>query len=774
MRRLLAVAVAAGAALTGAALSVAAPGAALATATHVQGVHGTPTVHATPAKLIFHGPRMYNPANGQTFTQPSEVIVSQDSQLAPQMVQVNWSNFTPSSPTATAYTNNTVEYPVMITECNRLNPTNPDQCFEATNGGTDVTETAYGASNDAYSVTAANGTGQADISILTGVENQFLGCGPTHPCSLAVVPAQGGNNLVDPADCSQHLYDPQGAAMGQYSFTPLNGTPNSQCAWAKRIIIPLHFAPTAASCPLRAADFAAEGSPMLARAMQQWQAGICKGSKSVEIQYNSSVNEYEARQFYASGVTDVAFTTQPFASGTSTTHPYTYAPVAITATSIAYWLDDTVTQEPYTNLRLNARMVAKLLTTSYAFGNDGCPNNNHVTGCDSGVDGNPSSMFNDPEFTSLNPKINNTFPTSYQIPTIMSGQSDMTWALTSWIAADKNATSFLAGAFDPWGMHVDTYYLGLKYPTDQFVTNDPFIPVALYYSPTFPLSKVAYYQSLNWAPGLQDVKDPITGGYIPLTQEPLGERALFAVLDQPDAAAFLFPVAALQNHAGKYVEPTMLAMSAAVQDMKVNPDGITRSTNLNSKDPREYPLTMVVYAIVPTGGISHTKATKIAQFLDYVAGAGQRSGLLPGELPPGYLPLTPSMRKQTLKAAQEVLDQVGNKPSGPDGGHHSPSSGPSSHSSSPSSSPSSPSAHNSSSPSPEAVHEIAVSFSRPDSTGMSWVVLVLLIVGFVFAISGPTALVYANPKARAKITAIANTDINLRKLKRKIRKRKQP
>ena len=69
---------------------------------------------------------------------------------------------------------------------------------------------------------------------------------------------------------------------------------------------------------------------------------------------------------------------------------------------------------------------------------------------------------------------------------------------------------------------------------------------------------------------------------------------------------------------------------------------------------------MVIYAMVPTGGISKAKAAKIALFLDNVANQGQQPGTQPGELAPGYLPLPQSLRQQTLKAADEVLNQTGN------------------------------------------------------------------------------------------------------------------
>jgi hypothetical protein len=46
-----------------------------------------------------------------------------------------------------------------------------------------------------------------------------------------------------------------------------------------------------------------------------------------------------------------------------------------------------------------------------------------------------------------------------------------------------------------------------------------------------------------------------------------------------------------------------------------------------------------------------------------------------------------------------------------------------------------------------------VSFSSPDTTGMSWVVLALLIAGAVLLVSGPAALVLGSPEARGAIGA---------------------
>ncbi len=73
--------------------------------------------------------------------------------------------------------------------------------------------------------------------------------------------------------------------------------------------------------------------------MQQWQTGFCFGSDSVEVQYNGSLNESEARSYFQSGIDDIAFTTQPLTGAAKT--KYTYAPVAISATNAGYWVDNT-------------------------------------------------------------------------------------------------------------------------------------------------------------------------------------------------------------------------------------------------------------------------------------------------------------------------------------------------------------------------------------------------------------------------------------------------
>jgi len=700
---------------------------------------------AHPKGTTVTGQRMYIPGTGDGhYKTRATVTVSQTRNLVNQMVKVSWTGFSPSS--QETYDNTATDYPVMLAECKGLNPTNPNDCYGATNGGEPASFGADGPSNTSYGTTDANETGTADVLLFTSVQNQQLNCGPAQPCSLVVVPSQGGDSLdYAKPRCGNHTADVGGTDLGQYAFGPLTSSPftaNGYCSWVKRIVIPLSFAPTPNGCPLRAADFTAGGSPMLADTMQQWQTGLCFGANSVELQYNGSLNESEARSYFAAGPDDVAFTTQPLSGPTK--HPYTYAPVAVSATSVGYWVDNDNTGQPFTDIKLDARLLAKLLTTSYAYTDDSCPNGGTGGfGCDNAVDANPENLYADPEFRKLNPSVwpNASQPSGEEIPIVLSGDSDMTWETTSWIAADKDASGFLAGQFDPWGTHVNTYYLGLKYPIAGFLPMDPYFPVSSAYAPVYPLTALASDMALNQEPGTMDTKDPTTGNYDALPPQVDGDRDMWSLIDQADASRFLIPAAALENAAGKFVAPTDASMAAAVKDMTVNPDGITRSMNYADKDPAAYPLTMIIYAVVPTGGISKAKAAAIARFLDYVAGPGQQSGTASGDLAPGYLPLPQSLRAQTLKAATAVLDQVGDpKPKPKPKASASPSATPAK-SPSPSSSASA------------AARSVVVSFSKPTGTGMTWVVLALLIAGAALIITGPAALVFGSPAARAAIGA---------------------
>ena len=681
---------------------------------------------------MVRGPVLWDSAANRNLAHPSYVSVSQVTDLTNQVVQVTWRNFTPSS--EITYVPEGTNYPVMIAECAGTHPTRQSQCFGADNGGVQGGLSPFGPMNTAYSTTSPNGTGVADIQLLTAAEAPQLGCNRGRECSLVIEPAQGGNVFTSPPSCRDHSQDLGLTALGQTAFTSAYGT----CSWRDRIIVPLKFAPTPTDCPVRNNNFSVIGSPMLSRAMSSWQSALCSISNPVYIQYDSAQNEPLARQDFISGADNVALTTLPVNGTGGAKFPFVYAPVAISAESVAFWVDNPVTGQPLNHIKLNARLVLKLLTQSYNFENEGCghgPVGAQGVGCDNAVDNNPVSLFADPEFMQLNPHVA-TVGDGFQVPTVLSGASDLTSELTTWIAADKDAKAFADGTFDPWGTHINSDYLNMTLPTDTLNAMDPYPPLAHRYVPFFPLSSVAQFQVNNWTPATAWQPDTY-GNYAKLQPEIPGARALFAIVDQGDAAAYELPVASLQNAAGRYVGPTKASMAAALSDMKTASNHVTQAVNFQdgSKKVRNaYPLTMVIYAMVPTKGIAKKAAAKIAQWLDFVATTGQHSGYAPGNLPPGYLPLTANMRAQALKAATLVLDQRGNpKPKGKATPTPTASA----------SATASPTASAASTPTPtSSTPTVTVGYdSNPATSGIArYAVPVLLIAGALLAVGGSFAL----------------------------------
>ena len=275
------------------------------------------------SSVTVHGPHLWDPARQRPLPAASTVTVSQTSSLVNQEVHVSWRDFTPSS--TVLYDATATNYPVMVAECRGIRPRSLDQCYGANNGGVQGAFGPFGPMNTAYATSAPNGTGQLDIQILTAAENQFLGCDQRHRCSLVVVPAQGGNVFASHPDCSDHSADIGGAAIGAVAFSTSSGS----CSWDDRIVIPLRFSPTPTGCPLRNANFTVIGSPMLARAMDEWRAGLCAGTQPLSIQYNSAIAEPLAVTDAVHGLGDVALTTRPAkadgtpspGSGISSTRP---------------------------------------------------------------------------------------------------------------------------------------------------------------------------------------------------------------------------------------------------------------------------------------------------------------------------------------------------------------------------------------------------------------------------------------------------------------------
>jgi len=546
------------------------------------------------------------------------------------------------------------------------------------------------------------------------------------------------NNNPSPGGTGDIMGGPV-TGSGPYAFGESSG-PNSgavtllqgasyACWTADRIVIPLSFAPTPADCPNKTPAFYAQGSPMMQTQMLQWQAGWCNGPEPVTLDYTSN-SESVARGEFLAGTqpggapTDMALVTLPAtaAERQGSQRQFTYAPLANSGVGIAYLIDDPNNGAQINRIVLDPRLLAKLVTESYTLLYGCTAGGGHKKPsptCDPAVWGtgkNAFSLFDDPEFLSLNrhcqpygepanytcsnqqnqQSATDDFPTDTSatdgtgygdfLPSVLEPDSDMTYDLSGWIAANSDAAKFLAGKPDPWGMRVNSNYLNVAYPTSTFpildngytqriscsptncssVTN-PDVTMQAAWTPQINLPSIAEALLTFQPTALSPVPScPVVHCTSPsqlnkttaLGPQYLTTRDLLSELDLGDIAGYQFPAAELVNAAGKAVGPTQASVEAAVSDMKTNPDGITQYFDYATNDPAAYPLATVDYAMVPTCGLSSAKASAIADFLTKVATTGQTQGGAPGDLAPGYYPLNANQKAQTLQAAQEVKAQT--------------------------------------------------------------------------------------------------------------------
>jgi hypothetical protein len=670
--------------------------------------HTTAVAHADATSVTVQGPQQWDPATGQLGARGT-VTVSQTQNLVDQMVHVSWTGFTPSTNGSFVVVGQSpnwslVGYPVVAYECKGANPKITD-CYGSYHYGQDATpdnndgfgqvstETGKSApdfpNNEQAAVTGGGGSGGLDLELYTASQAPTLGCDAAHACSIVVEPDYGGDALGENtasggADCNDHSADTglsgeaTGVTFGSGDNLGTNG--GEQCAWQYRTVIPVSFAPVPASCQASATGVAAEGMPMLDRALTQWVVGSClAGNNPVTVSAATDLTEPQARgDFLAGGAdADVAFTSLPAPAGTKGVRPYTYVPVGNAGIAVAFFVDDPATNLPIRTMKLDARLLAKLLTQSYDTGSFTGERSDTAS-----VAGNPACLFADPEFTALNPPGGSvTWPTCQgvtadnMLPIVAGGRTDLVHELTAWIMADPDAKAFLGGAPDKWGMHVDTFYQTSKYPypIDTLVPQDSSGPPAdpTTGAPIDPKGAHRDYGQLKgfeWNPiqsGLDDVLrhllkatatcispdfDTANGIHDKCAAQNVGSRGVLAVMDTGRAAAFNLPTASLLNAAGSYVAADAPGLAAAAADYVTDSATGTQSLQWGTTgtdyagDKAAYPLTVPAYAMAPTSGISPAKSANIAEFLTAVTDnrSGQLAGQAPGELAPGYVPNTPA------------------------------------------------------------------------------------------------------------------------------------
>jgi hypothetical protein len=620
-------------------------------------------------------------------------------------------------------------------------------------------------SNETYAATQPNGKGSAKFDMWTGQSDPDLGCSTTTACALVAIPIMGiscdpamtGMPADDqiPADqleqaatqCEQtgHWLPGQQAAVANLEFesdpTVTGALWWAASNWRNRFVVPLTFAPPQDICAIVAPNnhlISVYGSELMYQVELQWNPHSClQKHEPYTIQYSAEPEPEAAASLQGTedqpgkpppGSVEAALVTDQPPGGFG--KPVVHAPVAATGFAISFIIDNAAGQQ-VTRLRLDPRLLAKLLTESYTGNNTGdyggadpelthpCPG---VPIPGSTLCTNPVSIMQDPEFLALNPGL--TFNSaeesgdSYAGAALLalSSQSDVMYALTSYIEANPAARAWLNGTPDPWGMTVNKKYKGklTALPTNLWSLNSTWEPPGwtnpnnagdneCYFhdpSPILPLIAAPVQSLFSIAEYVQfaDVQaDVACTGYDPTN--PLGTDQLSALGEQTpgfrfmiglttiaDADRYDLTTASLLTHT-KPGTPAAFTSADVTKDMTfvsasdaslraatalLHPDKTADDwsfpyslyQNDSEAAASAYPGTMLVYMDVPTSDLPAADATDFAKYVKYAVSEGQRPGGAVGQLPAGYLPMTAANHlgaedAYALAAAKAITAQKG-------------------------------------------------------------------------------------------------------------------
>jgi hypothetical protein len=508
--------------------------------------------------------------------------------------------------------------------------------------------------------TRQDGGGEVDFEVQTALESYGLGCGNLNgsgqprPCWLVVVPR--GQTEVD--------HTPVGGSGRSW----LVSSPLSASNWASKIAFRLDFQRVGQACPIGAAERPTSGHEFVAEAVSRWQPKLCGGGGAV-FGY-TQVSDSTARDTLRSDRPGLAFLSDPLPDADK---PVVYAPVALSGLAIAFiterqsagegvvppeiWQQD---GQQITELNLTPRLVAKLLTQSYALS---LPVRVDY------LKNNPDYLTRDKDFLTKNDQFKDHAVLMSTVDTLVSTvPMDANVALWTWINGDKEARDFLDGKADEWGMTVNPRYRGLALPVPDFPRSDftcaqPGTLVENCALTLRPLSGDMHEAGRAISRGDTLGKAP-TGFATPdgkpqlkaVDRQPQGQRSLLAIVNTATARRYGLPMAKLRNGAGQFVDPTNQALYAGFDAMKPGP---VRQTDPLTKRKDAYPLTTLTYAATTPSALDKAAGADYAAFLRYAVGAGQSPGIEPGQLPDGYAPLPDLLRDQARAAATTIADTAG-------------------------------------------------------------------------------------------------------------------
>jgi hypothetical protein len=555
----------------------------------------------------------------------------------------------------------------------------------------------------AFGRTYLNGTGSELFQLDTGLEAPGLGCGQaveaqangskTIPkCWLVVVPRRG------PAEENPPGVDPNRVITS--ALAP--------AAWQNRIAIPLQFNPVDSSCAIGANERRLVGSELATTAITNWQPTLCAAPGSPPYAYGS-ISDDQARQqllSHATGAPGMAVVTRPI-DPTATSDPVVYAPLTLSGLTIGFNVErqpidpNGLVRNPdevplsgvrVAHINLTPRLVAKLLTQSYAGQffrlNVANPPPDHAW-----LTANPPQIAIDPDFVQFNPEFQDVFVGSLRTASgavVEASTSDAAFALWQWVLSDPEASVWLAGTPDPWGMRVNPLFStnasvnpsGVPFapvPPNSFPRNDPYCyqDASLVGNPPQSVRALCMLDtqplSLSMQTAAQAVRTANDGAKLELDPfansaatawvsegpERQGSRAMFSVTDTASAARYGLQTASL-SRAGddgadrSFIAPDQAGLLAGQGAMVQSPvDGVVQPASVGPNGGA-YPLTLLTYAAVTPSRLDQSARDDYAAFIEYAAGPGQTPGLRFGNLPLGYAPLPDALRAQARDAAAAI------------------------------------------------------------------------------------------------------------------------
>lgn len=569
----------------------------------------------------------------------------------------------------------------------------------------------------------AAGTGQVEFDALTSFEAPWLGCGALEDngqprgCWLVIVP-RGENDA--------NGYHPNVRLGGSDGQSWVEGSPLSASDWAQRIQVHLSYAPLASACALTAPSLFVEGSQVITRAMSSWQFALNQAAKCTRLfTFTSTAETQTTTDLSTTGsATGMAFTTIPIGSEEARENlpPVTlpkilYAPVAVTALDFGFNINltDIGALTPDEPIKLTPRLVAKAITQVYRFDlPDYVGNNPNFQGPSWSVK-NPETILKDTQFQSLNSAVATNAPALGHslAPMLVGDRSADNQRVWQWVQSDTTTDSWLDGtadASDPVAADPDyvKFNPGKAPAPDTFsqdytgsitcgaiydvggaktcivqgndksglkLTSENVLPVADTFdtAASTTLSAVDKSSPPTSFSSVAEAPDGTFGYWGTVGYEVPGSLFMWALSDAPDTAAYGLVPADMCNSAGKNcVGLSTASVTNALNSAKADSAGLLQ-VNPATVPADGYPLVDVVYAAVRTNQ-SAAALNNYADLIQYAAGLngskGQTAGTAPGELPPGYLPLSASLKNK----AQAVVNQLRSVAHSP--GHSGTPSGP--------------------------------------------------------------------------------------------------